>query len=212
MNVVKPDFKNPIKLYTDEKNREYKIGNSKLNIDKANQTFGYVENLFVKSPGHNKIFNAIKNGFEGIDDLVKETYGFANGEVETILRLHGRLENYIEAKSFIENSIFSFINYHKSEYIFNNGAFTFNPATVEEIKENCTIYTKNDKQNKAINVLNKIAEGLNEAFDNGIIYYDADPRSFDADTKNYVVRKMTKLLTVDNDRVVPDMVAISWLK
>ena len=212
MNVIKDEFENPKFLYKDEKTIKDKIDFSNLKIEKCNQAFQLLKSIFSKIPNDTELWKAMELGWPGIESLIKNSSGYLEGDLDTILKLHGKYENYNRAKSFIDSSIFNFVKYHESEYIFKNGSFVFNQNAVKEFNNIYTYYTTNERQNNAIDAMEKLAEGLNMAFDLGLIWYDKNPKTLDAKTKVAVVKSITDLLMVNNDRVEPNMRSILIIK
>tara|TARA_R110002074_G_scaffold57077_7_gene140493 strand:+ start:5225 stop:5869 length:645 start_codon:yes stop_codon:yes gene_type:complete len=213
MEIVKTKFKNTKFLYEDKENSIYKISNSKNRVDQTHQGFQYFKSMFVKLPPDNELLEAFKKGWSGIDSLIRESASYPEGDVETILKMNGRYENYKRAKEFINASIFSFVNYNESEYIFKNGAFTFNKDAIKEFEELHTYYSTNEKQNKAVAVMQKICDGLNSAFDHEIIHFDSKPQTLHANTKHHIVKKMgIDYITVNGGKVVPDMKRIERIR
>lgn len=212
MSNSKSQFKGARPLYFDSKGSDKRIEEINQKIDKINQANGYSRAIFPKPPSNDELLEAMKEGWMGIENLIKKVSGYPEGDIETILKLWGRFEHYKKAKEFISNDVFHFLKYRYSEYIFKDGTFSMNKDVIAEIKELHTYHTTNEKQNKAIDALEKLSDGLNVAFDNRLIYFDPDPKTLYNSSKSSVVREITNLLTVKDDRVVPNLEQIRTIK
>lgn len=212
MNKAKSQFKGARLLYFNSKGNDKQIEEIKQKSEKANQALGYCRAIFPKPPSNDELLEAMKEGWAGIENLIKTVSGYPEGDIETILKLWGRFEHYKKAREFIGNEVFNFLKYREREYIFKDGTFSLNKHIIEEIRELHTYHTTNEKQNKAIDVMEKLSDGLNAAFDERIIYYDAAPKTLHTMTKNEVVRKISNFLTVKDDRVVPNLEMIRTIK
>ena len=164
---TKETFKS-ILLYVDDvkKTRLTKLYND--DIDKNNALILEAENLLKKKLTKKDIHALLKNAVdftENLKGLIRDTFQFPHSDDDFNLRALGLSFNNLDiALSNITESDY--------KYLVDGGKALAEPKQLNDIEEQCKVYTNSERQNQALMIANSLKESGTKLLDLKITYTD----------------------------------------
>lgn len=174
-------------LYRNDEVIERTIDQYRQWADEANNALQEAEKLLPKPLSKEQKEELLDKGWSALESMIRNEYGFPNGDVDTILKLQG-LNGYA-AKDILANvpnrchAVGGFI-------ITDNG-LELATDRVEKIKDDNTYFTKNETQSEALKMAESLCDVLNDGFSKGLINYN---------DRNVLVNALPKLIQLTSAR------------
>lgn len=150
-------------IYRDDEQVNKSIENHKKVIESVNLMFPRVEKAIGRLMTDDEKLRLDKDRGNFVMSVLRERFPFPNADDEFNMQALG-----INVRDLLND-----LNTLPSIWVdvkLDNGKLEITEATILNIKEAATQYTKNEKQNEALGIAEKIKGALNEALERGYIH------------------------------------------
>ncbi|MGB2528370.1 hypothetical protein [Flagellimonas sp. SN16] len=174
-------------LYRNDEVIERTIDQYQQWADEASNALNEAGKLLPKPLSKEQKEELLEKGWSALESMIRNEYGFPNGDVDTILKLQG-LNGYAakDALANVPN------RYHAvGGFVITDNGLELAPDSVEKIKEGNTFFTKNEMQSEALKMAESLCGVLNDGFNKGLISYNE---------RNVLINALPKLIQLTSAR------------
>ena len=159
-----------ILLYTDEAKKKRLTDTYILNVEQINTFISECEILLKKQLTKKEINSVLNNPLEyseTVKESIKKSFQFPNATDDFNMSALGL--------SFdkLETALNVLVHDSSKKYLVDGGKVIAEPKELNNIQEQCKIYSRNEKQNKALEIAKSIKESANKLIDLNITFLDS---------------------------------------
>lgn len=150
------EFK-PQVIFFDKSKEQTKIGNARIAAEKINKIFEEVDSVLKIKPTKEKRVRLVNEGYGYVLDELKANFPFPNATEEFNFNAMG-----IDPSPFKELLRGISINISEHRLHIKGTKMEVTEQSLKEIKEDCTVWTKNAEQNEKYEFAQKLCSFLNK--------------------------------------------------
>lgn len=154
----------PELMYVDQKRIDALIKSADDFTEKINSRFRIVESLLEETLPDKELLRLAKEGIPFLNEKLKDSFQFKNASMEFNLEAMGKTQEYEAVRKTLMNST-GFITAYDFEIL--KGTTKLTNKGQKAIVESNTHCTKNEAQNRALKLAERMVKNLNEAMKEG---------------------------------------------
>ena len=156
---------NKVLLYVNEEAISKTLEDYNARANEINEAINEAEKLLSKELFPKDKESLLKYGWSAVEQRIRSTYGFPNGDVDAVLKLQGL--DATKAKAMFVNvaSWHSAIGFEVND----DNEVVLSPQTAEKIKISHSHYTKHEKQVQALELAKNMCVLLNDSHEKELI-------------------------------------------